>query len=136
MSIFQPRILNGHLIMLLGVVVSRLDLLKVIRRQAASLDQESHALVLVLPTIEVDASFFHFLFPQSRIRLLRQGFSHLPLGVCRVECIAVIRVPEFGEQLSSFDMLALFYEYPSHLARDLESHIRCFRSLDRTASRD
>src|SRR3984893_14672959 len=116
MSIFQPRTLNGHLITLPRSVVSRLDLLKVVRRQALSLDQEPHALVLVLPTIEVDASFFHFLFPRSRIRLLRQGFRHLPLGVCRVECIAVVRRLELGEQLSSTDMPALFYQYPGHLA--------------------
>ena len=136
MSILQPRTLDGHLITLPRSVIGRLDLLKVVWRQALSLDKEPHALVLVLPTIEVDASFFHFLFPRSGGRLLRERFRHLLLGTCRVERIAVVNGFELGQQLSSVDMLTLIHEYPGDLAWDLESYVRSFRSLDRTTGSD
>ena len=115
-SIFQPRTLNGHLVTLPRSVVSRLNLLKVVRGQALPLDEELHALVLVLPAIEIDVSLFHFLFPQSGGRFLRQGFRGLLLGICRVQRVAVVRGLEFRQQLSPADMLPLFHQDPGHFA--------------------
>ena len=132
-AIFLPRPFLSHVVAFLRGFVRRLDLLKVVRRQALSFHQELHALVFVFRAFEFDAGLFEFLFPDTGVRPLFDRDRRCLLCLRGVERVSVIGGFDFRQQLSFGDMLALFDQHSDHPATDLESYVSRFRAFNRTA---